>query len=236
MTALSETNGERQRQPGGTSQRQWQRDRTIENIERAALPVLVRLGYEATTAEHLADAANVSVRTLFRYFPSGKDDVILAELRRNLDALETRIRARPDGESLFEVLDRARTDSLSHAEVATSDASRLTAQIARDRPGLMARLLGERQLFAERLVDVFATRLGFDAATDLRPRLFAHCYVAALVTGWLTAADAPGRAAHTLVSESIELVLPLIASAAGKPVKPARSRATGGAGRGRRSS
>lgn len=198
--------------PRGASARQWQRDQTISAIERAALPVLVRFGYRATTAEHLAEAAGVSVRTLFRYFPSGKDDVILAELRRSVDGLETAVRARPASESLVEALDGARAQWLHRTEIELTDAAQLTAQIARDQPELMARLLGERQLMAERLIEEFAHRLGLDPVDDLRPRLYAHCYVAALVTGYLASLAAPGSDARALVDESIALITPLLTS------------------------
>lgn len=198
------------------SQRQWQRDETIGIIERAALPLLLRNGYEATTAEHLADAAGVSVRTLFRYFPSGKDDVILAELRRSLDALEELIRSQPAGLTLLEVLDGARREWLALTVEADSvGAARLTSDIARHQPNLVARLVGERQLFAERMVDEFAARLGLDATDDMRPRLFAHCYVSALLSGYFASLESSAITPRAQVDEALELIRPLLASADG---------------------
>jgi AcrR family transcriptional regulator len=176
------------------SQRQWQREETIAAIERAALPLLLHNGYEATTAEHLADAAGVSVRTLFRYFPSGKDDVIVAELRRSLDAFEAAVRARPRTETLIEALEAARKTEIARAGAAAmEDSSRLTSGIVRHQPALLARLLGERQLFAERMVDEFAARLGLDRFDDVRPRLLAHCYVAATLTAYFADLEHGGQ-------------------------------------------
>jgi AcrR family transcriptional regulator len=203
--------------PDGTervSQRQWQRDETISSIERAALPELVRRGYESTTAEHLADAAGVSIRTLFRYFPSGKDDVIVAELRRSLDGLESAIRARPEGEGLVDALRAARTEWMAAAHtVDVGAATQLTSQIAAHQPALMARLLGERQMFAERLVPLFAARLADDPEPVLRARLLAHCYVAALVTGYLSSLAAPGSDPGELVERALAMVRPLFDAA-----------------------
>lgn len=195
----------------GVSRRQWQRDRTMTAIEHAALPVLVRLGYEATTAEHLAEAAGVSVRTLFRYFPTGKDDVILAELRRAFDEFEVILRARPPDEPLIDALNKARAVWSWAGKIELSDAARLSAQIARDQPDLMVRLLGERQMLAERLVDFFGERLGLDPVADLRPRLCSHCYASAMITGWLAGRDAPGSDAGAMVDEAIRLLEPLFA-------------------------
>ena len=197
------------------SQRQWQRDQTIAAIEQAALPVLFRLGYQATTAEHLAEAAGVSIRTLFRYFPTGKDDVILAELRRWIARIEASIRARPADEDLVTALRSGRAEWARRISTAPySSAAALTAQIARDQPDLMVRTLGERQMLAERLVDEFARRLGLDPTDDVRPRLYAHCYVSALVTGYLESLTST-RPATELIDEAIELVLPLIGSGGG---------------------
>jgi AcrR family transcriptional regulator len=202
-----------ERATGRVSQRQWQRDTTITAIERAALPLLLRNGYEATTAEHLAEAAGVSVRTLFRYFPSGKDDVIVAELRRSLDALEQSIREQPGDIALMQALDAARANWIARTpEVDIADATRLTSDIVEHQPSLIARLLGERQMFAERLVGEFAARLGLDPDVDLRPRLFAHCYMAALVTGYFTSLDGDGSNARALVDEALDLIRPLLTS------------------------
>jgi len=195
------------------SQRQWQRDETITAIERAALPLLLREGYEATTAEDLAEAAGVSVRTLFRYFPSGKDDVILAELRRSLKTLEATIRSRPSSEGLVEALDAARAEWLAQTpDTDLAAAMRLTSGIIRHQPNLLGKLVGERQLFAERIVDEFAARLGLDPRQDIRPRLFAHCYVAALIAGYFAGMESPGDDPGVHVDAALDVIRPLLSS------------------------
>jgi len=201
---------------GGTSRRQWQRDQTAAEIERAALPVLLRLGFDGATAELLAEASGVSLRTLFRYYPSGKDDIILAGLRRSLSAFETALRARPADESLLEALTAARDEWFDQMEAAAPDAAgreravQLTLQIATDHPDLTARMLGERQMLAERVVDVFAARLGLDGATELQPRLAAHCFVAALITAYFAAMSTPGSDARALVEQAVAMIAPLL--------------------------
>jgi len=192
------------------TQRQWQRDRTMAEIQRASLKVFARLGYSATTAEHLADAAGVSVRTLFRYFPSGKDDVLLADLRHSLDLSESALYGAPDEEPLADTLRRASTTTGKRMfGISIHQARSITNQIAREQPDLMARLLGERQLFAERLVTWFGDRLGLDPESDLRPRLFAHCYIAAIVSGYLTGLENPRADASRLIGEAIDLITPM---------------------------
>ena len=55
---------------------------TMEGVELAALKEFVARGYDDTTADHIAAAAGVSIRTYFRYFPRGKEDVMVLQFRR----------------------------------------------------------------------------------------------------------------------------------------------------------
>lgn len=65
---------------------------THAEIERVALDLFARDGFEHTTMDHIADAVGVGRRTLFRYFPSKNDivwgnfDLVLDRLRSLLDA------------------------------------------------------------------------------------------------------------------------------------------------------
>lgn len=98
-------------EPARPSQRQWQRDRTALRIEQAALRVFVDVGCDAATAEQIAKAADVSVRTFFRYFPHGKVDVMVLEARRAMDVFEAALRERPREEPVITAV-RAAADSM----------------------------------------------------------------------------------------------------------------------------
>jgi AcrR family transcriptional regulator len=72
--------------------RSLKKERTREAIEEAAIRIATEHGYAGTTAQAIADAANVSLRTMFNYFPQ-RDEAIsgptialgdLDEIRRQL--------------------------------------------------------------------------------------------------------------------------------------------------------
>jgi AcrR family transcriptional regulator len=94
-------------------------------IEDAALALFAEQGYEATTVEQIADRAEVSTTTFFRYFPS-KAEVILTDQAQRLPALEAAIVERPPGEDDLTAVRHA----IREAWIATVDPER-TARTAR---------------------------------------------------------------------------------------------------------
>jgi len=77
--------------------------RTREAIIDAALDLFGEKGYDATTVEDIADAADVSPRTFFRYFES-KLALIMARTTAKHDGIGPAIVARPPEESVVEAV------------------------------------------------------------------------------------------------------------------------------------
>jgi AcrR family transcriptional regulator len=61
--------------PGGANRRERNKQRTREAIETTALELYSAQGFDQTTVDQIADAADVSLRTFFRYFRS-KEQVL----------------------------------------------------------------------------------------------------------------------------------------------------------------
>jgi hypothetical protein len=65
------------------------------------------------------------------------------------------------------------------------EASRIYDQIATGQPDLIARMMGERQLMMESLVEPIALRMSLDPDTDVRPRVLVHSVHSALMVSWM---------------------------------------------------
>lgn len=70
-------------------------------IHNAATKLFLQHGYEAVTVADVADAADVAVTTLFRYFPDGKDALVFAWEEDRAQALIAAIREREPGTDVF---------------------------------------------------------------------------------------------------------------------------------------
>jgi AcrR family transcriptional regulator len=73
--------------------RERKRHRTRRDLQTAAIRLMSSQGFANTTVEQIADAAEVSPRTFFRYFPT-KEAVLLTDLQD--DAIARLLAAAPD--------------------------------------------------------------------------------------------------------------------------------------------
>ncbi|MGH3961838.1 MAG: TetR family transcriptional regulator [Pseudonocardiaceae bacterium] len=105
----------RRRQERPMTLRERKKALTRSSIQEAGLRLFVERGYDATTLDHICDAAVISRRTLFRYFGS-KEDVVLSTTRDELARAGERLRHRPAGEPLKDSLFALVDESVSFLE------------------------------------------------------------------------------------------------------------------------
>jgi AcrR family transcriptional regulator len=85
--------------------RQRQRLRTRQAIQDAATRLFLAAGYDAVSVNEIAAAAEVSKRTLFKYFAS-KEDLVIGAFADHQDELARIVRARPPGDGPLAALQR----------------------------------------------------------------------------------------------------------------------------------
>ena len=145
-------------------------------IQTEALRLFVRKGYPQTTVEEIADAAAISPRTFFRYFPS-KEDVVMWDEYDPL-ALEL-LEARPDDEPLAESFRAITRESLGG--LLRNDPERLLSRIrlALTVPELRARFLDEQTQGIEQIARFLASKRG-TPVDDLTLRVVGSALLAAV--------------------------------------------------------
>lgn len=110
---------------------------TRAEIVDAALDLFTNQGFDETSMEQVAEAAGVSRRTVYRYFPT-KDDLVFESPRKWLDVLNQTLDTRRPDEPTRDVLQRALRDVARFIE---SDRDTVLAgfSILVSSPSLMAR-------------------------------------------------------------------------------------------------
>jgi AcrR family transcriptional regulator len=153
--------------------RERKKQETREALTRAALELFVERGYDETTLAEIADAAGVSTRTIFAYFPS-KEDILFSTMQAMGDALAQALADRPAGTDALTAL---REFILSTAHEKTELDHKLGQLIAAD-PTLSSHKRARIAEFQEVLAAAIAGDLGA-GADDLRPQVAAASLTAA---------------------------------------------------------
>ena len=140
--------------------RERKKRKTKASIQREALRLFKKRGYEETTIEDIAEAAEISPSTFFNYFPTKEDVVVYDEydpmmfsILTDAPAGETvRHSIRRVLEAFGEILEKDRDDILER--------SRLVLEV----PELRARIWEELERARDLFAGVIATRTGRDAS------------------------------------------------------------------------
>jgi AcrR family transcriptional regulator len=137
------------------------KQRTRRELAEAAARLFLERGYPSTTVQDIVDAADVSPRTFFRYFPC-KEDVITAIASTTMDDALDHLSGHDERESLRTVLNAMLAASLAPVSD-DPDSARAFQFMLRDTPALRGRWLEEQRRNRDRLAEALAPWFGDDA-------------------------------------------------------------------------
>ncbi|MFM9372116.1 TetR/AcrR family transcriptional regulator [Streptomyces sp. Da 82-17] len=166
--------------PARPGLRERKKIKTRAAIRRATYELIAARGYEATTVEQIAAAAEVSPSTVIRYFPA-KEDIVLSDEQD--EATEAALRARPAGEPVLRSLRHVVREQLRAALDGAPDVRAdllLRARLLRDVPAVRSRLMDSRSACGRALGAIIAARTG-RPEDDLKCRVLATAVVGSLV-------------------------------------------------------
>ncbi|MBH1935528.1 TetR family transcriptional regulator [Streptomyces sp. AV19] len=116
--------------------RERKKIQTRQAIRAAAYRLFEEQGYDATPVDRIAEAADVSPSTVFRYFPT-KEDIVLTD--EYDPVMEAALRARPADEPALTAVRRTLVENLSGVLGTNSPEMRMRTRLIRDVPALRAR-------------------------------------------------------------------------------------------------
>jgi AcrR family transcriptional regulator len=184
--------------------RERRRMRTMAAIQQAALELFVEQGYEATTVEQIAQAADISPATFFRYYPS-KEDVVRSD---EYDGMLTKFLVeRPPEEDVYTAVRETMRRLAPLLEQAGPDLLR-RARLLMSTPGLRAQMWEAEHANQELLAEVIAPRMG-RSATDFTVRVTAASITSAAFTAVLDWVDTGGaEPLNVLFQRALDVIDP----------------------------
>ncbi|MFF2434147.1 TetR/AcrR family transcriptional regulator [Streptomyces sp. NPDC058107] len=145
-------------------------------IRRSTYRLIAEQGYDATTIEQIAEAAEVSPSTVFRYFAT-KEDIVLTDEYDPL--MEAAIRNRPADEPPLRSMRFVVTETLATLLATEEEQVRRRTRLMVEVPAIRARLSEIMSDTAKMLDRVLADRSG-RSADDLAVRVFVAAVLGAL--------------------------------------------------------
>jgi AcrR family transcriptional regulator len=182
--------------------RERKRQQTRERLTRAAMALFLERGFEATTLDDIAAAADISRRSFFHYFAS-KEDVVFAWQEEITAALTAAVAARPASESMLAAAENAISAVARQLEPGEAIAM---ARLKRDNPALQARDQVKYEKLERALAEALGKRAGHKAE-KLQARLVAMITTGAMrIGGELWAAEGAREKPEALAKRSFAAI------------------------------
>lgn len=150
---------------------------TRRRIESAGLELFGRDGFDGTTVDAIAAAADIAPRTFFYYFPT-KEDVVLADYSTRLERIVAELSERPESEGPWEALQACFVEVAADYEAARDDLVRRFTIMAANAT-VYARSLQLQAGWEDALADVLNQRAN-QKTENLESRLLASAGLACM--------------------------------------------------------
>ncbi|MFC6084146.1 acyl-CoA-like ligand-binding transcription factor [Sphaerisporangium aureirubrum] len=191
------------------SLRERKKAKTRRAIQDHALRLFAERGYDATTVESIAEAAEISPSTFFRYFPT-KEDLLLRDEYDPM--LAEAFRRQPSGLAPLPALRAAFRAVATEAGDRDLESALFRTRLAMTVPAARARSLENMLSMMDLLADAVAERTGADPSGPA-VRVFAGAVIGALLPVLLAWVESGGE---TPVADLVDRALSLLE--AGLPV------------------
>jgi AcrR family transcriptional regulator len=186
--------------------RERKKARTRASIREHALRLFRENGYQATTVEKIAEAAEVSPSTFFRYFPTKEDVVIQDDMdTRMIEALEQQ----PPGLGSVAAVRAATRQVLASYTAADLDLVRESTALMMTVPEIRARGVDELVRTIRVIGEAVARRTG-RSADDLAVRTVAGAIVGVIMAITLAWDGEPGTQTFPDTFQTIDEGLALL--------------------------
>src|SRR2546428_10560990 len=166
--------------------RERKKQRTRETIARAAHELFAERGYHATTLPDIAEAADVSTRTIFAYFPS-KEDILFSDFTLLKEALAQALAEGPQDEDALETV---RKFILSTHKVDENELDQQLRRCVESDETLRSHLRARLAQLEELIAAAIAKDIGAPE-DDLRP----HVVAASLTAAFIVLTERGGKSA-----------------------------------------
>jgi AcrR family transcriptional regulator len=187
MQAIDQTPGLRERK----------KLRTRQTIRREAFRLIEENGYAATTVEQIAEAAEVSPSTFFRYFPT-KESIVLAD---DMDpVILNALDEQPPDLSPIQAVLRAYQAAMANTSEDEREFENTRQRLMFSIPELKAAMYDEYYRTITAFAEAIGRRIGRDAS-DFELRVFAGA-----LTGAIMAVYEPGPRATDTVLRALDFV------------------------------
>jgi AcrR family transcriptional regulator len=185
-------------QRSGPGLRERKKAKTRAAIQRHALRLFKEQGYAATTVDQIADAAEVSPSTFFRYFPTKEDVVVYDDYD---PALLASLRAQPAELTPIQAMRRAISEVFGAIAGEQLELEEERGRLLMQVPELRGRMLAQVADSISMLAVAVGARAGRDPE-DFAVRNLTGAVVGVMLSAVLRTADDPHYAGYILALDA----------------------------------